>query len=90
MPNLDKTGPQGQGAMTGRKIGRCQNNQTLQIEKSESQTSVNDNIVYGLGRGGRPRSGGGLGNRTADNDEQSKGYHGRRQNRTGSKLGGNK
>lgn len=24
MPNLDKTGPMGQGSMTGRKLGNCQ------------------------------------------------------------------
>ena len=63
MPNLNGTGPQGQGAMTGRKRGRCKNNQTLQTEKTTEQTAENKEVVYGLGRGGRPRGGGGMGNR---------------------------
>lgn len=28
MPNFDRTGPQGQGPMTGRKRGRCRDTQT--------------------------------------------------------------
>ncbi|MBU1299461.1 MAG: DUF5320 domain-containing protein [Bacteroidetes bacterium] len=58
MPNLNGTGPQGQGAMTGRRRGRCRDTQTMQIEKSESQTAENKEVVYGVGRGGRPRGGG--------------------------------
>ena len=57
MPNLDGTGPQGQGAMTGRKRGRCRVIEKNQIEKTE-----NKNVVYGLGRGGIPRGSGGFGN----------------------------
>ncbi len=57
MPNLDGTSPQGQGAMTGRKRGRCRVIEKDQIEKTENQ-----NVVYGLGRGGKPRGGGGFGN----------------------------
>lgn len=62
MPNLDRTGPQGQGAMTGRRRGRCVNNQTTQIDKTKENTTETKDVVYGLGRGGRPR-GGGIGNR---------------------------
>ena len=57
MPNFDGTGPQGQGAMTGRRRGRCRVIEKNQIEKNENQ-----NVVYGLGRGGIPRGGGGFGN----------------------------
>ena len=65
MPNFDRTGPMGQGAMTGRKRGRCRDTQTTQIEKSEALTvsAENKEVIYGLGRGGRPRGEGGLGNR---------------------------
>ena len=62
MPNFDGTGPQGQGAMTGRKRGHCRDIETKQNEKTENQNVENNNIVYGLGRGGRPRGGGGFGN----------------------------
>ncbi|HEY4756832.1 MAG TPA: DUF5320 domain-containing protein [Ignavibacteriaceae bacterium] len=65
MPNFDGTGPQGQGAMTGRRRGRCQDTQTTQIEKSENRIAENKDVVYGFGRGGRPRGGGGLGNHHA-------------------------
>jgi len=62
MPNFDRTGPQGQGAMTGRKRGRCNDTKTTQTEKTTEQSTGNKEVVYGLGRGGRPRGGGGLGN----------------------------
>ena len=62
MPNLDGTGPQGQGAMTGRRRGRCRDTETKQIEKTENQNIESNNVVYGLGRGGRPHGGGGFGN----------------------------
>jgi hypothetical protein len=52
MPNLNGTGPQGQGAMTGRGRGRCRINQTLQIERRKIQTTENKENVYGVGRGG--------------------------------------
>jgi len=63
MPNFDKTVPQGQGAMTGRRRGRCRDTEKTQIEKAENKTAENNDVVYGIGRGGRPRGGGGLGNR---------------------------
>ena len=61
MPNFDKTGPKGQGAMTGRKRGRCNDTKTAQTEKSKEQSSENKEVVSGLGRGGKPRGGGGFG-----------------------------
>ena len=58
MPNVNGTGPKGQGAKTGRRRGRCRVTQTAQIVKSEIQTAENKNIVCGVGRGGKPRGGG--------------------------------
>ena len=60
MPNFNGTGPQGQGAMTGRKRGRCRDTETTQNQKTENQNVENNNIVYCLGRGGRPRGSGGF------------------------------
>lgn len=62
MPNFDRTGPQGQGAMTGRKRGRCGDTKATQTENSIEQSVENKEVVYGLGRGGKPRGCGGLGN----------------------------
>ncbi|MBU2492959.1 MAG: DUF5320 family protein [Bacteroidetes bacterium] len=59
MPNLNGTGPEGKGALTGRRRGRCRESQ---IENSENQTADEKELKIGLGRGGRPR-GRGLGNR---------------------------
>ena len=59
MPNLDGTGPQGQGPLSGRKRGRCRGNEKTD---SQNQSAENKEVIYGLGRGGRPRGGGGLGN----------------------------
>lgn len=56
MPNLDGTGPQGQGQMTGRRRGRCRNLQSQNIQ-TVKQTGDKKEIL-GVGRGGRPRSGG--------------------------------
>ena len=58
MPNFDGTGPQGQGPLSGRKRGRC-----IGMEKADTQnqSSENKEVIFGLGRGGRPRGGGGFG-----------------------------
>ncbi len=63
MPNFDGTGPQGQGPLTGRGRGHCRDIKTSQTEKSEAaiENAENKEVIYGLGRGGRPR--GGAGNR---------------------------
>ena len=63
MPNLDGTGRLGQGPLTGRRRGRCRDTQTVQTEKTSEQAGENKEVVYGLGRGGRPRGGGGFANR---------------------------
>lgn len=60
MPNLDGTGSMGQGAMTGRRRGRCRDIENI---NQQNQSSENKEVVYGIGRGGRPRGGGGFGNR---------------------------
>lgn len=49
MPGLDRTGPMGQGSQTGRKEGKCNNeNQTIEEELPRGR---------GLGRGFRNRQG---------------------------------
>ena len=40
MPNFDRTGPQGRGSMTGRQLGRCNDNNNI------------TDFVYGRGRRG--------------------------------------
>ena len=73
MPNFDGTGPQGQGAMTGRKRGRCNDTKTTSTEKTTEQTVENKEVVYGLGRGGKPRGGGGFGNGSGGGKGQGRG-----------------
>lgn len=74
MPGLDKTGPFGEGPMTGRRMGRCTNFGAFQQNKnnaSEHETNENfpDNtqgqgLGFGFGRGrGRGRGGRGMGRR---------------------------
>ena len=58
MPNMDGTGPQGQGPMSGGRRGRCRNMQ-LQNTQAAKQTEETKEVM-GVGRSGRPR-GGGLG-----------------------------
>ena len=54
MPGYDRTGPMGQGPMTGRQMGYC--------AQGTEQTSIpqqpDKGVVYGIGRGGIPRRGG--------------------------------
>ncbi|HNY44764.1 MAG: DUF5320 domain-containing protein [Bacteroidota bacterium] len=60
MPNLDQTGPRGQGAGTGRRAGKC-------FQGSDSENVNEQNLGQGRGaglgrRGGRCRGAGrGLG-----------------------------
>lgn len=44
MPGFDKTGPKGEGAMTGRKQGRC-------VGNDPEDTSRGGGLGRGLGRG---------------------------------------
>jgi len=63
MPNLDKTGPKGQDAMTGRKMGKCTNygagkNQQNNSEKNNEQNQQEQGFfrrMFGF-RGGRGRN----------------------------------
>jgi hypothetical protein len=58
MPGFDRTGPQGKGPLTGRRRGFCRDIQTTQTEKTSEQSAENKEVIYGVGRGGRPRGGG--------------------------------
>ncbi len=53
MPNLDRTGPKGQGPMTGGRRGRCRNSQSQTTKQTGEQKEI-----QGVGRGGKPRGGG--------------------------------
>ena len=50
MPGLDRTGPSGQGAMTGRKEGKCAK-KNADVTKSE----LDETTTIGRGRGGGRR-----------------------------------
>lgn len=52
MPGGDRTGPQGQGSMTGRRLGIC-------ASTGQANTDLGQGRGQGMGRGGR---GGGRGN----------------------------
>jgi hypothetical protein len=62
MPNSDGTGPQGKGAMTGRKRGNCLNSNKTQIADPENQnieengvaSGEENGVASGLGQGGKP------------------------------------
>ncbi len=58
MPNLDGTGPQEQGSLTGRRRGRCSDK-----EKTDtlSKTEENREVIYEHGRCGKPHGGAGYG-----------------------------
>ncbi|HPI36571.1 MAG TPA: DUF5320 domain-containing protein [Ignavibacteriaceae bacterium] len=58
MPGFDKTGPEGQGPMTGRKRGMCREEVKETKEQSSTQSSSEKEVLYGVGRGGRPYGGG--------------------------------
>lgn len=53
MPGLDGRGPLGEGAMTGRRMGRC-------VVNDDKSVTITENVtpIYGRGRGGMPRGGG--------------------------------
>ncbi len=63
MPGLNQSGPMGQGAMTGRKMGKCTNfaakNQSANAENGSDNTAV---AGRGMGRGlGKGQAGMGMG-----------------------------
>ncbi|MBU1096383.1 MAG: DUF5320 domain-containing protein [Bacteroidetes bacterium] len=57
MPNFDGTGPQGQGSMTGRRRGRCNNNKDTENQNIENQLVENTEVDKAQGRGLRKRKG---------------------------------
>lgn len=59
MPNLDGSGPEGKGPLTGRRRGKCLDKEAGVNEKNQSPE--NEDVVYGIGRGGKPFGGGGRG-----------------------------
>ena len=67
MPGFDKTGPQGQGAMTGRKMGKCTGKAGATNENDANNADQQGRgLGLGRGRGGGRRGGGqglGLGRR---------------------------
>lgn len=66
MPGFNQTGPKGQGAMTGRRMGRCSNsrntaqNQSAESKDNSIEKTSDDFQGRGFGRG-RGRGGQGLG-----------------------------
>jgi hypothetical protein len=58
MPNQDKTGPSGQGFFAGRRRGRWFDTQPVREAGAESRPEGTKEIMYGVGRGGKPRGGG--------------------------------
>ena len=63
MPNLNQKGPMGQGAMSGRKMGKCTNFGKKGHPVTTNEQQPNENIpVNGAGRGkGMGRGQGGMG-----------------------------
>lgn len=61
MPRGDKTGPNGQGPMTGRRMGYCVNNNPAFF----GRTGMGRGMRFGFGRGFNSGQGRGLGRRFA-------------------------
>ncbi len=58
MPRLDGTGPEGQGRMTGRKLGHCANASTEDInQKMGRGMGRRRRVDGGVGKGKRLRAG---------------------------------
>lgn len=63
MPNLDGTGPMGQGAMTGSKRGRCKNSRNLELTNNEIKSKESKEFFYRNRRGRRQHGVSDFGNR---------------------------
>jgi len=61
MPGMNGTGPEGKGAGTGRRLGKC---------KEASTTDERENIARGWGRRLRAGLGKGMGRRFRNGDQQ--------------------
>ena len=53
MPNLNGTGPEGRGPLTGGRMGKCGDK-----DSSKKETTEEQDVIWGGGRGGRHRGGG--------------------------------
>ncbi|MBN1952791.1 MAG: DUF5320 domain-containing protein [Bacteroidales bacterium] len=59
MPGFDRTGPEGQGSQTGRRLGKCNPN----ARKTENQQNADEfSMGLGLRRGRGASRGSGMGN----------------------------
>lgn len=74
MPGFDRTGPAGSGPLTGRKRGRCRDNEN----RAESISEKNQEIL-GVGRGGRAR-GSGKGNCFGGRNRKNRGRNSANRN----------
>jgi hypothetical protein len=68
MPGFDRTGPMGQGSMTGRRLGKCNPDNKANDNQQEDVNfprgfgrGIGKKIGRGLGLGRGPRKGGGRG-----------------------------
>lgn len=59
MPQLDRTGPQGQGSQTGRGMGKCRDNTNVKNENSDERGFFGR--ALGLGRRSQGQQGQGQG-----------------------------
>ena len=59
MPGFDQTGPEGKGPLTGGRRGKCTTSTSEKKDTSQVTTpNEKEEVVYGVGRGGRPYGGG--------------------------------
>jgi len=63
MPNLDGTGPNGRGSLTGRRRGHCRDDKKNQTEVADNNISNKGETVFGFGRSRGRRRGQGNSNR---------------------------
>ena len=62
MPGRDRTGPEGEGPMTGRGLGRCSGtDKTTDEERNFTENGPGRGTGWGPFRGGRGRGGRGFG-----------------------------
>ncbi len=81
MPQLDKTGPMGQGSQTGRKQGSCSSNDKETVEftprgrgmgrglRNKMKNDIEAAIVFGRGRGRNAEKGHACGMRLRNNSQ---------------------
>ena len=65
MPGLNQSGPMGQGAMTGRRMGKCTNfGEKIKDEPAQDPNAAETPIRYRMGFGGGQGRGRGQGRRS--------------------------